>query len=85
MKTISIRHYWKVWSLDRLQKLKSPNTLGNHTNSIDNKIVFQAIGLWFYFMVYSREDRYKSRYFIKKDKVDIKKENKDIKILKDKL
>ena len=29
-------------------------------------MISQAIGLWFYFMTYSRENKYKSRYFVKK-------------------
>ena len=31
-----------------------------------NKMVSQAIRLWFHFLIHFREDKYESRYFVKK-------------------
>jgi len=65
METIPIRYYREVWSLDR--SWKSQVFQGTiQTQWITSKIVSQITKLWFHFILYSREDKYKNRYFVKK-------------------
>ena len=65
VKTIPVGHYGAFWSLDRSQKLEVfPRT--SQVKQKTSKMVSKVARLWLHITTYSREDKYQSRYPIKK-------------------
>jgi len=46
--------------------MKISSTSENYINSMDNKMVSQAIELWFHFTTHFRKDEYKGGYSVEK-------------------